>query len=142
MMRERERREEETGKEGPTSHFPCTPAPGITGFAPPPPRLHPSPIKFWDLCIFRCRHSNAFFTQEVILLPPCEVLEQKLVEKETTASPLSRGKKITLHPVAQKSWGVCGGDNWWGVGDGGVDLIPTCVIFLLKGTQEPRGNVC
>lgn len=46
---------------------------------------------------------NAFFTQEVILLTPCEVLEQKLVERETTAASLSRKKKITLHHVAQKS---------------------------------------
>ena len=37
---------------------------------------------------------HAFFTQEVILLTPCEVLEQKLVERETTAASLSKKKKL------------------------------------------------
>ena len=95
---------------------------------------------------------NAFFTQEVILLTPCEVLEQKLVERETTVASLSRKKKITLHHVALKSlvgFFVCvcarggeGGDStelWWGWGGGCSragrkakgrrNSLPTCVIF-------------
>ena len=76
-------------------------------------RLHPPPTKFLDLCIFRCRRSDAFFTQEV-LLTPCEVLEQKLVEKETTAASLSR-RKMHIWSWSSKKFGGL----WGGRGRGG-----------------------